>query len=480
MVANSVIPKSNFENILLVFWLFAILTINLNIYSLYNIDSEDILSSKNIILLTNYIRYFAPLLLLPILIYKNFTIKKDIFTNLYLFYCIWQLSVYVLLNKKIENFDNFLIIINLIFVLLIFNLANFYNYKYFLYKSLFIIVLFISIIFCFFTFRLLVEFYLKPEMIYLYSSITLEAEKLTFFQNNIRITGLSRMCVILLFFTFYLQNKYKTNQKIKYIFFLSLFFFSCMIFAMQTRGGLIGVGVLLSIYFFFIKDVLKNKIFIFLIIIVLPIFFWEIIKTYKINYLEKNFNSEKNFNTDKTFDTDKIEDLSKDEIKVIYNNRYFNPIKVGANDDITSGRLIIWKRSFELIFEEKIILGLGPQADRRFLIEQNFKDDPSIYFWQNNSSNALIYSYLCGGILGLFFLICIYGIVIVQILKTLFIKKSFNNCNSITKFSVTTLIFLIIRSMFENSFAHFSIDFCLFSLCYFILRKYNVSKKTSN
>lgn len=468
MVANSVIPKSIFENILLVFWLLAILTINLNIYSLYDTDSGDSLSSKNIILLTNYIRYFAPLLLLPILIYKNFTIKKDIFTNLFLFYSLWQLSVYVLLNKKIENFDNFLIIINLIFVLLIFNLANFYNYKYFLYKSLFILVFFISIISCFFIFKLLVEFYLKPEMIYLYSSITLEAEKLTFFQNNIRVTGLSRMCIILLFFIFYFQNKYKSNKKIKYILFLLLFFFSCMIFAMQSRGGLIGVGVLLSIYFFFIKDILKKKIFIFLIIIVLPIFFWEIIKTYKINNLEKNFN------------TDKIENLSKEKINIIYDSRYIYPIKVGADDDISSGRLLIWKRSFELIFKEKIILGLGPQADRRFLVVENFKDDPSKYFWQNNSSNALIYSYLCGGILGLFFIICIYGIVIVQILKTLFIKKSFENCGYIVKFSATTLIFLIIRSMFENSFAHFGMDFCLFSLCYFILRKNNISKKTSN
>ena len=458
MLRKNILLKFSFENILLIFWLLALLTLNLNIYSLYNFDAEDIFSRKNIILLANYIRYFAPLLLLPILIYKNFHVKKDIFINLFLFYGLWQLSIYVLLNKKIENFDNFLIIINLIFVLLVFNLGNLSNYKNFLRKSVFIIIFFISIIACFFIFKLLVEFFSKPEMLYLYSSETLAAEKLSLFQTNPRITGISRMCVILLFFFFYFQNKYKSSQKIKYFFFLILFFLSFMIFAMQSRGGIIGVVLLLSIYFFLIKDILKKKLFFFFIIIVLPISSWEIIKTYKINYLKQ----EKNY--------------KEDQIKNIPGNRYTTPIKVGDKDDVSSGRLLIWKRTFELILKEKIILGLGPQADRRFLIEENFKDDPSKYFWQNNSSNALIYSFLCGGILGLFLIICIYAVVIVQILKTLFNNNSLNNCSYLVKFSATTLIFIIIRSMFENSFALFSVDFCLCCLCYFILKKNSVSK----
>ena len=458
MLRKNILLKFSFENILLIFWLLALLTLNLNIYSLYNFDAEDIFSRKNIILLANYIRYFAPLLLLPILIYKNFHVKKDIFINLFLFYGLWQLSIYVLLNKKIENFDNFLIIINLIFVLLVFNLGNLSNYKNFLRKSVFIIIFFISIIACFFIFKLLVEFFSKPEMLYLYSSETLAAEKLSLFQTNPRSTGISRMCVILLFFFFYFQNKYKSSQKIKYFFFLILFFLSFMIFAMQSRGGIIGVVLLLSIYFFLIKDILKKKLFFFFIIIVLPISSWEIIKTYKINYLKQ----EKNY--------------KEDQIKNIPGNRYTTPIKVGDKDDVSSGRLLIWKRTFELILKEKIILGLGPQADRRFLIEENFKDDPSKYFWQNNSSNALIYSFLCGGILGLFLIICIYAVVIVQILKTLFNNNSLNNCSYLVKFSATTLIFIIIRSMFENSFALFSVDFCLCCLCYFILKKNSVSK----
>jgi len=219
MIYKSILPKFSSKNILLILWLLALLTLNLNIYSLNNFDTEDIFSSKNIILLANYIRYFAPFLLLPILIYKNFFIKKNIFLNLFLFYGLWQLSVYVLLNKKIENFDNFLIIFNMIFVLLVFNLGILSNYKNFLHKSLFIIIFFISIIACFFIFKLLFEFFSKPEMLYLYSSKSLEAEKLTLYQNNPRITGISRMSVILLFFIFYFESKF-TSQKIKYIFFL--------------------------------------------------------------------------------------------------------------------------------------------------------------------------------------------------------------------------------------------------------------------
>jgi O-antigen ligase len=455
-------PKFNIENTLLLFWLLILLTLNINSSNLYDkFDTKNIINYKNIILATNYIRYFIPFLLLPILSYKFLLLKKEnTFVNLFALYGLWQLIIFIIINKNIENYDEFLIIFNLIIVLLIFDLANYYDYKKFFNKAFFLIILFISVVSVFFTFTLLSEFILDHNMLYLYSSNSLEAESKTLEQANPRVTGISRMLLILFYFIFFLKVKSRKNK----LLLLILFFISCLIYAMQSRGGLIGIFLLFLIYIFFIKEELKKKIFIIFIIFLLPILFWETIRTFKLYYYKEYKENEL---IDKSYNFTK-------------NNRLSNSIKVGINDDVSSGRIIIWKRAAKIIIEEKIFFGLGPQADRRHLVEEKFKKDKDKYFWQNNSSNALIYSYLCGGFIGLLLMLSIYWLITKQVFKIFIKKGKFSKSSLEVQFASTTITYLTIRTIFENGYGLFSLDFCFCCLCYFILIRNNKLKKISS
>jgi hypothetical protein len=89
--------------------------------------------------------------------------------------------------------------------------------------------------------------------------------------------------------------------------------------------------------------------------------------------------------------------------------------------------------------------------------------------YENNASNAMLYSYLCAGIFGLFAIIFIYANFIKIIYKNIFVKKNFFKNNILHNFSIVTLSYLLIRSIFENSFSLFSVDFIFLILCYFII-----------
>jgi hypothetical protein len=149
------------------------------------------------------------------------------------------------------------------------------------------------------------------------------------------------------------------------------------------------------------------------------------------------------------------------------------------NNHSSSGRLEIWNNCLDIIKQKKLIFGEGPQSDRKLLSQYLLKNkEKNFQVYENNSSNALIYSYLCGGIISLSLLLLIYLLTIKELFKSIFINKLYDTEDPLTNFSIITLFFLIIRSIFENSFSLFGIDFCFFSLCYFFLKKKNL--KTNN
>ena len=138
----------------------------------------------------------------------------------------------------------------------------------------------------------------------------------------------------------------------------------------------------------------------------------------------------------------------------------------------TSGRTVIWTNIITIIKEDKIVFGKGPQSDRYLLnkfIKNKESTDYTIY--ENNASNALLYSYLCAGIVGFVTLVCIYLNTIILIYKNIFVIKSFSKNNILINFSTITLLYLLIRSVFENSFSLFSIDFVFFIVSYLISEK---------
>jgi O-antigen ligase len=141
----------------------------------------------------------------------------------------------------------------------------------------------------------------------------------------------------------------------------------------------------------------------------------------------------------------------------------------------TSGRTEIWRNILLIAIEEKIILGKGPQADRYLLTNYIDKNKEIINFvvFENNASNAILYSYLCAGVFGLFAIIFIYANFVTIIYKNIFIKKNFFRNNILYNFSIVTLSYLLIRSIFENSFSLFSVDFMFLILCYFIISERN-------
>jgi len=194
-------------------------------------------------------------------------------------------------------------------------------------------------------------------------------------------------------------------------------------------------------------------------IFILPLITWEAIAFYKIN---------------------KFNDTKLTNSKLTNSNRIINKPIVDDINDVSSGRSIIWKRAFQIIIDKKIILGLGPQADRKYLIEENIKNEENKYFWQNNSSNAFIYAYLCGGVVGLLLFFSIYFLIIKELYQSIIIKKIFVKSEPHIRFACTTLCYLIIRSLFENSFALFSIDYALCCLSYFILKNNELKNISAN
>ena len=167
-------------------------------------------------------------------------------------------------------------------------------------------------------------------------------------------------------------------------------------------------------------------------------------------------------------------------------NKFALGIKLGQNFssinnvNVTSGRTTIWSNSLNIIYEKKLIFGNGPQSDRILLSEyykKNTDKNREAIKFGTNSSNAIIYSILCGGLVSLFFLLQIYYLIFTKLINLLFrIKKE--QKNFLNYFLLTSLCFLIFRSIFENSFALFGIDFCLLCLCYYILnlKKLNFNK----
>jgi hypothetical protein len=217
---NKVANIFNSELALLVFWVLVLTTLNLNSVALNEINTANYKVNLEIFfILINYLGYFVPFFLILIIVY-NFCIikKKNIFTSLYILYGIWQLIVFIFVEQKISNYDNFRLIFNLIIIAVIFNVATDKNYINFYKKSLILIISFISIISIYFVFKLFYEYLSEDTMLYLYSSSTLEAETKTIHQANPRITGISRMLLILFYFIFFLKIKFKKNKpKKKYV-----------------------------------------------------------------------------------------------------------------------------------------------------------------------------------------------------------------------------------------------------------------------
>ena len=316
-----------------------------------------------------------------------------------------------------------------------------------------------------------------------------------------RITGMSRIIAVLsiIIFIFFLISK---KKYIKIFLFLIFNFFSIVIWMMQSRGTLICFISTIFILILFDANLKKYKKFILILLLILtPYASVELITNFKFNYNVNKFyekcvvqtkikaqkekictsggnsfainyeflekflkladeTNEKVILEDKpnSDNNNKIETLSNNSI-IEYPGNEFRLIKPHNHETAgyTSGRIAIWKKIFDL-YDFKKFFGLGAQGDRQILMGEESK-----FILSSNASNLLIYSFISAGYLGLLSMITICLILVFKILHFFYRnKKLIYRDNLLNLTGASLLIFLLIRSLVENSFGLFSIDAILF------------------
>ena len=259
-----------------------------------------------------------------------------------------------------------------------------------------------------------------------------------FHQATPKISGLTRAFAII---SLSLLVIFAYDKKIKVlspIIFSLVIFLSMFIWISQSRGTIICYYSTLIFFIVFLNDLNKFKKF----LIIVSITTISIIASNEIiKFAKKN-----------------IYKVEGDLVLRVLNK------EIGS-----SGRITLWKSALER-YEKRKIFGYGPQADRILLKDYNKK-------YGNNVSNSIMYSLLSGGYFSLATLIIIYMYTAYMILNFFLINKVFFRKFKITKenifvvASITYTCFFIIRSLFENSFGVFSIDFLIVILSLFTIEK---------
>jgi hypothetical protein len=434
------------KSILILLFLISIFSINSNSNQ---DDANAIIHSKNLLNynLLQYIiifRFFLPFFLFFFLVLWFILIKKKNYTliSLFLLYNFWQIIILIISNQQINIGDFQLVIcaINFLLIIYISLVKDLHSlHEIFLY----ILIIFISSIAIFFIYKIAHEFIINNYFYFFYFSKSIIPETRDFYQASIRSTGLGRMLLLIFFFLFFIKDEFKDFKK--FIIYLALFIVSVCLYGTQARGALIGLPILIIYYLFFLNDKILKKMTIIIFLVMLPILIFEV----SISKSSKRINQEKT------------------EIDDFYKNRLTTKT---ASD---SGRFEIWKNSIDIIKEEKLIFGIGPQGDRRLIgkyLEKN-KLIKNFKVLENNSSNAIIYSYLSGGVVCFFILIFIYFLIIKIVYKNLFINKFINKNNYLHNFSLVTVIYLLLRSLYENSFTIYGIDFVFFLITNLLIIK---------
>jgi hypothetical protein len=417
-------------------------------------DANAIIHSKNLLNynLIQYIiiyRFFLPFFLFFFLFLWYFIIKKKNFTliSLFLLYNFWQIIILIIFKEQVNigDFQLTICAINFLLIIYITLVKDLHSlHEIFLY----ILIIFISSITIFFIYKIANEFIINNYFYFFYFAKSIIPETRDFYQASIRSTGLGRMLLLIFFFLFFIKDEFKDLKKL--LIYLALFIVSICLYGTQARGALIGIPILIIYYLFFLNDKILKKITTITFLVILPIIIFEVSikKSHKKN-IEENFNKEKT------------------EIADNYKNR------LTAKTASDSGRLEIWKNSFDIIKEKKLFFGVGPQGDRKLIGEYLEKNKliKNFKVLENNSSNAIIYSYLSGGVVNFFILIFIYFLVVKIVYKNLFIDKFINKNNYLHNFSLVTVIYLLIRSLYENSFTIYGIDFVFFLITNLLIIK---------
>lgn len=360
--------------------------------------------------------------------HTNHKAVNSVILIIFLNYLIQTISLGIF-NFSINNL-NYISLTFFSFLILI----NSYNIN--LENKLFITSLYIlSIVTVFYGSILLYWIFFKSTSLNLYGSFPHSLLIARDFSNDVpRSSGISRSALILAIPTM-IALIIKKKKSIYFYFFY--YFLTLLVLLTQSRIVTLFLFLFIPLIFYWIlinkeEHLILKKIF---LIIVMPILIW-IISMMSKEYLQKIIEKEPNSISykDKTYE------------KII---RTVDP------KTITSGRFRDWNNIVKS--NNNKIIGNGVMGDR-YLINQT-------------ASNLYLYNYASGGIISvLFFSLIIFRAVFISY-KLLLFEKYPNRKNILSISSCLIILFLICRSLVENSFAVFGIDFLIFFTSYFYLEK---------
>ena len=275
---------------------------------------------------------------------------------------------------------------------------------------------------------------------------------------NINSNGFSRY---LLFLYIYIFVSFLLSNNLNFYKFLILLTISTLIFLYEGRVN-IGILLIINLIIFFKEINFFKKLLLFFFISITPF----VISTIWQNNLKKN--NYFDFGNSPTFRTATTGEK--------YNTKKEYILSYLSINKISTGRYDKWKIILE--YKQNItntIFGNGPEFDR-FLLNRYNK-----YPTGSDSANGILYLYLCGGILSVIFFLLLAIQQLQKIWKNLIINNTQNFIKNPKVFvSIICFLYILIRSLFENSFSVWSIDQVFFILfgCYwnFFLEKSNKIK----
>lgn len=474
--------KNNDKVFLFLFisWIIILFSINTGFYSVKNLffkSSE--LNNYFLLNLINSLRWLLPFIVLPILLKLSYKkINYDLFSlNLLIISFFYFIHLFIFKKNigiqltegpqldgvlQLLHGPQFMDTINLLNCYAITVLIFLYIYQNYKNKILiFNIILFSFICFVslFIFFQIIIDL-INTENFFLYYNNALKPDTKYFDQPAPRITGWSRL-VLLIFMFYFFYNELKKFDKKKYLINITiLLLLSFLIIFSQSRGSLIGYIFLFLLYLTIPKKNFFKKTIITILFIIIPFGSLSLVDNFKIGKYRSDQNRMKTT----------LETIFKSEInkpQSIENKNLLNNDENNYKYSVSSGRIKIWTESINYLIQEKKFFGYGPQGDRYLLSILAKSHLESI--WGNNSSNAIIYSSISGGVIGFISIIIIYislFILFLRCLKKIFIHKS-EDLYLISSFSI--YCYIIMRSFFENSFAVFGIDFCVLIASYYFI-----------
>jgi len=435
--------KGKINYFFILFWILLIASIN-NPLGYYN--------TNNIVDILRFIISFSPIFVLIIssilyLIYFNKFKSKNLIFLFFIGYSLIQIISYFLspnLNFDINIFRIYwpICILSVILFMIVVDTLN--NNKNIFNILLLILLFYLGIYSLPVIILSIIEIFNNKDLLTFYSAFSMSPNNNFFGIPLPRSSGIGRnlifFYILLSFLLIFFQNKNYFYLIKK----LLLIFISFYIFHLENRSAIYFLLLFnIFIFFYFLKNKnFKDKMRILFIMLIIPYFIHLFAIVSKSAY----------------------QTYSQTKQDIAFVDTYNNPVnKFIDNSRIYklsdgSGRIGLWNKSIKPI-TENFFFGYGPQADRILITE--------------NVSNIFMYSFLCGGILAFMFILLIIINILNIILYLAFVKKYFfKRKNIFVNISIFFIMFLLFRSLFENSFAIFGIDFMIFIICCAILCNY--------